>query len=160
MLEGENYCFTITGAIGDGRLIIGIGKFDSNFIYRTQDTREDSLTEEAVRLKVTKNLEKISIKNTSNLNIIPLSGIWALAASKLATCLANDQSDGNFEKILEDAQRMLEMCPNADLHGGQDESQRDLVRKLDPQAVIERLHRASGFNLLTQRYIKFECKYQ
>ena len=86
------------------------------------------------------------------MNIIPLSGIWALAASRLTTCLVNDQSDGNLERILGSAQKMLEMCPNVDLQGGQDESQGDLIRKLDPQAVIDRLHRASGFHLLTKRY--------
>lgn len=98
-----------------------------------------------------KSLEKIPISNTAIISIIPLSGIWALAASKLTTSLANDQSEGHFERTLEDAQRMLERCPNVDIAGGQDESQRDLVRKLDPQTVIERLHTASGFKLLTKR---------
>ena len=98
-----------------------------------------------------KSLEKIPISNTAIINIIPLSGVWALSASKLTTSLTSDQSEGHLERTLEDAQRMLETCPNVDLAGGQDESQRDLIRKLNPQTVIERLHNVSGFKLLTKR---------
>ena len=110
-----------------------------------------SVTEEFVKSKVQEN----ACQATPNFqmcgdNIIPVSGKWALAASKL-TKSAIDQESVDKSR-LEYAQKMLEKCPDIDLLGGQDQTQRDLILKLDPKEVSRLLQKSSGFNELKERY--------
>ena len=144
--------FLCTDAIHYGQLIIGVSKFDRTFEVYTKDTRQKPVTEEIVKAKVLKCLEDaIPRTSMSEGNIIPLCGTWALAASKLATSMMGDQSEELMSTRLADARTMLEKCPNLDLPGGQGQSQKDLIIKLDSTDVNSRLEKASGFWILKNR---------
>lgn len=141
-----------TDAIQYGQLIVGVSKFDHTFDHCTKDTRQKPVTEEIVKTKVSKSLkDAIPHISISEDNIIPLCGTWALAASKFATSVMGKQSEELKSRRLEDAQNMLEKCPNLDLLGGQGQSQRDLILKLDSTDVNSRLEKASGFRILKDR---------
>ena len=136
------------GAIQDGRLIIGVAKYDKNF---DDDTVEEPITEKLVKNKIHTSVDSAIKVQVTKDNIIPLSGRWGLAASKLSSSMIGDPSEEIITKRLQTARKMLEKCPCIDLPGGQDQSQKDLILKLESSEVTAMLERASGFCMLKER---------
>ena len=141
----------LVGAIQDGRLIIGIAKFDNILDNCDDDTTQELITEEIVRKKILTSVkDAVGVQMTED-NVIPLCGRWALAASKLSNSIDSDVSEDNVRKRLQSAQKMLEKCPYVDLPGGQDQSQKELILKLNSCEVATNLEAAGGFHALKQR---------
>lgn len=109
------------------------------------------ITEEVVKDKILRSIEDAINVQLIKDNIIPLCGRWGLAASKLSNSILGDPSEENVQKRFRNAKKMLEKCPYVDLPGGQDESQRDLILKLDSSEVVSMLETASGFRTLKKR---------
>lgn len=82
--------------------------------------------------------------------IIPICGEWALAGSKLATCLVYDP-DGEKQDRLEDAVEVLEKQPHISVPCGQGQSQRDAIKTLDPTDMVALIETFTGISHLKAR---------
>ena len=138
-----------TAALGDGRLAVGVTKFDT--IYSNKSRRRSRRAAPTTVEKVRENLVT-SIKEATGIDIhvpddsiIPLCGQWAMAASRLASCLNSDPIHENQTKeAIEEAAEVLEDYPHLSLPGGQGQSPKDAIKSLQPMALIDQLERASG----------------
>lgn len=139
------------GAIQDGRLMIGISKYDINFDNPEDDTVQEQVTEEHLKYNVIKSVDDAIKVEVSRNIIIPLCGRWGLAASKLSNSMVGISGEEIVKKRLQAAQKMLERCPYVDLPGGQDQSLKDLILKLNANKVVTMLEQASGFGTLKDR---------
>ena len=142
------------GAIQEGRLIVGIAKFDDSFkaSASTRRRRQAPISEDSVKSKVIQSVDNIiqGVK-VSDENIIAVSGSWGLAASMLYSTTVHDTSQEVIDERLAAGQKALEEYPNIDLPGGQDQSQRELINQLDSNEVVKMLDTLSGFNNLKKR---------
>lgn len=134
-------------AIGDGRLIIGITKFDK--IYED----DDSVTVEMVKQEV---IQCVKAKTGVSLPedvVIPLCGKWALRDSKLIHQLNTiiDSEDhhlppGVIQKVIAALER-----DHVPLPVGQGQSQEDAIAKLGPKEIVKKLEEASGISSIRAR---------
>ena len=134
-----------TAALRDGRLAVGVTKFD--IIYsnksRRRGRRAVPTTVEKVRENLVTSIKEATGTVISDDTIIPLCGEWAMAASRLASCLISDLIDEK-QKWLSEAAEALENYPHLSLPGGQEQSPRDAIMSLQPMVLIDHLERASG----------------
>lgn len=140
----------LTEAFTDGRLTIGITKYDINY---------DNSSRGKVTIKMVKERVAESIKRAvdaqvtvSDDMIIPLCGKWALVSSKLGSCLIADPK--KEEKILhKEAVDILRHCPEVSLPSGQGQNHTEAIMKIySPIKVIQEIETHSGISDLKARY--------
>ena len=138
----------------DGRLAVGVTKFDTNFNSKpkTQGHRATTISVGDVRKKMISSIKDATKTVVSDDTIIPLIGEWALSASRLASCLISDPCSEKRER-LEEATAALESYPHLSLPRGQEQSPKDVIQNLEPMALITHLEKASGISDLKARYI-------
>lgn len=145
----------------DGRLVIGITKFDTNYKRlpeksRRRGCRFPHISKEKVREKMIASIKDATDTDvTEDMNhiIVPLCGDWALAASRLASCLISDP-DKELEERKEDAATALACDPHLCLPGGQEQSQKEAIKSLEVYNLICELEKASGIHILKARFVK------
>ena len=131
----------------DGRLAIGVTKFDTIYSNksRRRSRRAAPTTVEKVRENLITSIKEATGTDISDDTIIPLCGEWAMAASRLASCLISDPIDEKQKKLaIEEAAEALENYPHLSLPGGQEQSPRDAILSLQLMTLIDHLERASG----------------
>ena len=138
------------GAIADGRLTIGITKFDTNY-DSSKIKKKNAVTVEMVKEGIMESIDDATGVMVSDDMIIPLCGEWALAGSKLASSLICDPSHNKDERY-EDAATSLQNFPHLDLPGGQGQSYIDaLMRLYCPEDLVEKIENISGISQLKER---------
>ena len=143
------YYYHNTGAIADGRLTIGITKFDT--VYESSKKKKDTASPEMVVERVRESIEDATGALVSDDMIIPLCGDWALAGSKLASSLISDPNRDKSERY-EVAAEALQKFPQLDIPGGQGQSFIDAVTKLyPPEDLVEKIENISGISQLKAR---------
>ena len=83
--------------------------------------------------------------------IIPLCGEWALASSRLASCLIDDPKK-EFEARQREAADILNSCPDVSLPSGQGQNPLEAIMKhYTPIKIIQEIETISGiFELKTR----------
>lgn len=143
------FCHNI-GAIADGRLTIGITKFDTNY-DSTKIKKKTAVTVEMVKERVMESIENATGAMVSDDMIIPLCGDWALAGSKLASSLISDPNHDKDERY-RDAAAALQHFPHLDLPGGQGQKYIDtIMRRYPPEDLVEKIESVSGISQLKAR---------
>ena len=134
-----------TASLSDGRLAVGVTKFDTIYSNksRRRGRRAVPTTVEKVRENLVTSINEATDTVISDDTIIPLCGEWAMAASRLASCLISDPTDEKQER-LEEAAQALENYPHLSLPGGQEQSPKDTIMSLQPIVLIDHLEKASG----------------
>lgn len=142
----------------DGRLVIGITKFDTNYKQlpgksRRRGCRFPHISVENVREKMVASIKDATGTEIPEDIIVPLCGDWALAASRLASCLISDP-DKELEERKEEAATALAYDPHLSLPGGQEQSQIEAIKYLEVNELICKLEKASGIHNLKARFVK------
>ena len=140
-----------TGAIIDGRLTIGITKFDMQY-ENSKMNKRGCVTVEMVKERIVENVQEVTETVLSNDVIIPICGEWALAGSKLANSLIAGPKNER-EARYKEAASVLQHCPILSLPGGQGQSYDDaILGHFKPVEVVEKLESVSGVSDLKARY--------
>ena len=140
----------------DGRLVIGVTKFDTNYKpvkFRRLSCRFPNISVENVREEMIASIKDATGTDIPGDIIVPLCGDWALAASRLAFCLISDP-DKELELRKEAAAMALECYPHLCLPGGQEQSQKEAIRNLKVSELICELEKASGIHTLKTRFVQ------
>ena len=138
------------GALTDGRLVVGITKFDINYISDPTEERSMTMTVDDVRQNTVSSIKEATSINVSEDSILPLCSKWALTSTKLASSLVSEKDDVKG-KMLQQALFCLEKHPQSDyLPRGQGEKLTEVNH--DPHKVIECLDKASGIHALKKWY--------
>ena len=133
-----------TAALSDGRLIIGITKFDN--IHEDDDP---------VRVEIVKQEVIQSVKAATGVSlpedvIIPLCGKWALSDSKLINQLTNIEDGrvppGCVYKVVAALER-----DRVSLPVGQGQTQEEAIARLGPKEIVKKLEEASGISSMRTR---------
>lgn len=140
----------------DGRLAVGITKFDTNSSHSSSKSkrrgrRSTHITVDKVKENTITSIRDATGTEVSEDTIVPLCGDWALAASRLANCLVSDP-DNELEERLEEATSTLESYPHLSLPGGQEQSHIEAIKNLSHSDLIAHLENASGISDLKSRY--------
>ena len=144
----------IAAALTDGRLVIGITKFDNNYKQLIGcSSRCSTLTVEEAKEEMT-----ASIKNATGIDvkenvIIPLCSDWAMAASRLAFCSNNHTGKGELARARNMAEAALQCYPHNCLPSGQEQSPAEAIKDLPNHKLIDELEKASGIHTLTTRFV-------
>ena len=138
----------------DGRLVVGITKFDLNYTSACPQRRGQSrsLTIDDVRKNVVRSIKEATSVDISEDSVLQLCSNWALISTKLAKSLVDESDDSITKEVLKEALSSLEKHSHSDyLPRGQGESLADVNH--DPHRVIECLNKASGIHTLKKWYI-------
>ena len=138
---------TYAGALTDGRLLVGITKFDLNYTSVCPQRRGQSrsISIDNVRQSVVRSIKEANVDINED-SVLQLCSDWALISTKLARSLV-DENDDVKKEVLKEALSSLEKNPHSDhLPRGQGESLADVNH--DPHRVIECLNKASGIHTL------------
>jgi hypothetical protein len=138
----------------DGRLVVGITKFDNNYKQSTGSSltsRRSTFTAEDAKVKVTANIKNATGIDVKENMIIPLCGEWALTASSLAFCSNNRTGKEEIAKARNRAEEALQYYPHLCLPGGQEQSPIEAIKSLQVNQLIDELEKASGIHTLTTR---------
>lgn len=147
------------GAFIDGRLVMGITKFDQNYkdMYENSGS-SDVVTEEVCHKKVCKMIDTIRAENPLKIDIsrvvvTPLCGKWALISRQLQMAIESGE-DHKVDDLKQKAAKCLKYDPKLQdyLTCGQDQRQKDAIMKMLPEEMVVRLNEASGITALTERY--------
>ena len=138
--------FNFTEAFTDGRLTIGISKYDTNM---------GNVTVGVVKEKVAESISRAVRDSQLTIPddmIIPLCGTWALTSSKLGSCqIADPRREG--KGLHRDAVDILQRCPHISLPSGQGQNHTEAVMKINsPIKVILEIESHSGIYDLKARY--------
>ena len=139
----------------DGRLAVGVTKFDNNYAAaksKRHGRRASNVSVEKVKEKMIESIRDAVKIEVPGDTIIPLCGEWALSASMLANCLLGDP-DTEIKERAEEASCDLEKYPHLCLPRGQGQSQNEAIRQLEHPALIEHLEMASGITDLKSRLV-------
>ena len=136
---------SLIGAISDGRLIIGITKFDG--IYED----ESSITEKVIKQKVIQSIRDAAGVSLPEDVVIPFSGRWALKDCKLIYQLKNSDDHQIPIQVLRRVIEALER-DHVSLPVGQGQSQEDAITRLRPKELVKMLETASGISNMKTRY--------
>ena len=130
-------------ALTDGRLVIGISKYDEFIESQTPEKRGHSPEVSLQKLKnnIVEDVKVATKTVISSDMVIPLSGYWALVHAKLAK-----QED----KASSQAREILERYPDPSLPGGEEQSWRHSRIHINDVAYC--LEQRSGLALLKERY--------
>lgn len=139
------------GAIIEGRLTIGITKFDATY-GSSSSSRKGTVTEKMLRKRVIHSIQNAVGVTVSEAIVIPLCGEWALTGSKLANCLHSEIHVEEKKIRLEEAVSTLQKYPHLSLPGGQGQSQREMIMGLQPNEIVRNVEKASGISRLKKRY--------
>ena len=139
----------------DGRLAVGVTKFDNNYCASTRSSRRQTrqISVEKVKEKMIESINDAVETEVSADTIIPLCGEWALSASMLANCLEGDPND-EIKDRADDAVRALENYPHNTLPRGQGQSLKESIQQLNHEVLIQHLEIASGIADLKSRFVK------
>ena len=141
------YCFYhfLTGAICDGRLTIGINKFDSIGSNTDYGTAVKAVTD-----RVIQSIHDATGDQVSESIIIPLCSNWALTSSKLKRHL---DAGLNGNELMEQALKDIKNCAFLELECGQGQTLTDAINSQfkDPHRVVETLNDVSGATSLKVR---------
>ena len=143
--------FIYTEAFTDGRLTIGITKYDANY----DSSSKGNVTVKFVKKKVTESIKR-AVKDAqltvSDDMIIPLCGKWALIGSKLGSCqIADPKKEG--KTLHKEAVDILRHCPDVSLPGGQGQNHIEAVMKIySPIKVVQEIETCTGIYDLKARY--------
>ena len=143
------------GAMKDGRLAVGVTKFDNNYAplkAKRRVRRTSHISVEKVKEKMIESINDAVKTEISSDTIIPLCGNWALSASMLANCLMGDP-EGEIKDRAEEAASFLESYPHNSLPRGEGQSLKDSIQQLDHHVLIEHLEKASGIADLKSRLV-------
>ena len=143
---------TLAGAFTDGRLSIGITKFDTNYDC-SKKRKEELVTAEMVKERVIESIQDATDAMVSNDTIIPLCGECALAGSKLASSMISDPQHTNImEAKYREAAEVLQRFPHQSLLGGQGQSYIDaIMERFSPEDLVQEIESVSGvFQLKTR----------
>ena len=148
---------TYAGALTDGRLVVGITKYDVNYTSESvcpqRQGQSRSITIDGVRQNVVRSIKEATSVDINEESVLQLCSNWAMMSTKLARSLVDENADVKRE-MLKKALSSLEKHPNSDhLPRGQGESLADVNH--DPHKVIECLNEASGIHTLKKWYILF-----
>ena len=144
----------IAAAMKDGRLTVGVTKFDTNYNpskLKIRSRTSSHILVEKVKQNVIDSIKEATDTEVSDGTIVPLCGEWAFAASMLANCLVNDPNNKLVERQ-EVAVSLLETYPHLRLAAGEDQSMKQVIQSLSPQDLIDHLENASGISDLKSRY--------
>ena len=132
-------------ALRDGRLVVGVTKFDTIYCNKSRKhaRRAAPTTIKKVRERLVTSIKEATGTDVCDDTIVPLCGEWALAASRLASCLMSDPNNEKQDR-LEEAAEALESYPHLSLPGGQEQSPKEAIKTLQPIALIDHLEKASG----------------
>lgn len=140
--------YPFTGAITDGRLTVGITKLD------LIDSHETGIEE--VRKITIQSIEEATGLKISNDMVVPLSGKWAMAGSKLGKCLKGVHHShtaavmGEVLSILEANHSQL------DVPCGQGESIKECLKsRFDSPTLVQMLEKVSGVEALKERFVQY-----
>ena len=134
-----------TAALSDGRLIIGITKFDNIF----EDEDPDPV--EMIKQDVIRSVEATTGVSLPEDVIIPLCGKWALSDSKLIDQLNNIEDDGHVPpECICEVIAALER-DHVPLPVGQGQTQEEAIANLDPKEIVQKLEKASGISSMRAR---------
>ena len=134
-----------SAALSDGRLIIGITKFDNT--YEDDDpVSVESVKQETIQSVVDKT--RVSLPEDM---IIPLCGKWALTDSDLINTL-NSVEDGCAvpPRCIYSVVSALERH-RVSLPVGQGQTQEEAIAKLSPKEIVKKLEGANGISSMRTR---------
>lgn len=150
MLMYDNYYYP--GSISDGRLTIGITKFDILLadVENDGDTMKDELKKNTV-----KSIVEATGVPVDKSEIIPLCNRWALTGSKLNSCLLRGIRDRERK---ERCLRILEQCSGSiDVACGEGQTMKEAIRLefKNGQDIVNALENVSGIAELKSRLVIF-----
>lgn len=138
----------------DGRLAVGITKFDTNYGRNSSKSkrgrRSSDISADDIKKNMIASINDATGIKVSDDTIVPLCGEWALAASRLANCLISDPDDEKQER-LDEAILSLESYPLLSIPRGQGQSQKEAIQNFRPSDLIHHLEKASGVSHLKTR---------
>ena len=137
----------------DGRLAVGVTKFDANytsFKSSRRSRRSNHITVEKVRENMIASIRDATGSVVSEDTVVPLCGEWALAASRLAECLISDP-DEELQERRKEAISALESYPHLSLPGGQQQTHGAVIQSLNSKDLVKHLENASGIHDLKSR---------
>ena len=144
---------SILGALIDGRLTIGITKFDRSYSSLSSG-KKGAVTAVEAKDSITRSIRKaidVHMIGSDDM-IIPLCGEWALASSRLASCLIWDQK-GEIEARQREAACALRGHPDPSLPCGQGQKPHEAVMKHPPIRIIQEIDTISGIFELRARLV-------
>ena len=146
------FCMSlVSGIIGDGRLTVGITKFDQHYL-NSKRKRRGAITVEMVKERVVNNIEEATGAVIPDDMIIPICGEWALDGSRLNNCLISDPKTELSERY-EEAAKVLHQYPELSLPGGQGQTYSEIVcQQYPPLDLVEMIESISGITDLKARY--------
>ena len=141
-------CFYYIAAITDGRLIVGITKFDT--LYEADEP--DVVTEEMLVQKTLQSIRDATGVSVPQKVVVPLCGKWALKDSKLTRQLmSSSESDEKPPNLFKDAVKALERY-RVPIPAGQGQSQEEAVgSRFSPKELVKKLEQASGISSMKAR---------
>lgn len=137
-------------AICDGRLTIGINKFDN--ICSDIDCDYKTMVEDVTKRTV-KSIYDATQDKVPDSTVIPLCSNWALIGSKLARHLYSDPGGKETEILTKRALQTIENCTFFDIECGQGETPGDAIKSQfqNPMAIVDTLNYISGAASLKAR---------
>lgn len=140
-------CFI--GAVVDGRLTIGIAKFDRN--YEGEEDCTNFLQDQIVE-SIRDATDSVVTSDT----IVPFCGEWALVSSQIMSHLiGSSQQQSEMKGLIKKAATYLVKYPHLSLPGGQGETLFRAISKYPPKILVQELEKASGMHDLKKRYEDF-----
>ena len=139
------------GAIIDGRLTIGITKYDRSYSSLSSG-KKGAVTVGMVKDSVAESIQKainVHMMGSDDM-IIPLCGEWALASTRLASCLIWDQRK-EINKRRKEAACALCSYPNLSLPCGQGQKPVEAVMMHQPITIVQEIDTISGIFELRAR---------
>ena len=135
-----------SAAFGDGRLIIGVTKFDH--IYED----DDPASIETVKQNIIQSIVTATGVSLPEDVIIPLCGKWALSDSEFIHQL-NAVEDGRvppqcIQSIIAAFKRSHILDP---LPAGQGQTQEEAIAQLGPKEIVKKLEIATGISSMRAR---------
>ena len=170
--------FYYSEAFIDGRLIVVITKFDTNYNDHSlgYESGSESDNEEcnSGQFKITSlNFVKVEEKTKQNLHdciqdaiqlvvspdmILPVCGQWALCGSKLNSYLSfhcDQKDDRHYMRRFKAATEALSKHPKRiylSIPGAQGQAELETMRQLDPSVVVQHLDQVTGSKCLKEKY--------
>ena len=143
------------GAFIDGRLTIGITKFDRSYSSLSSG-KKGAVTVVEAKDSIAESIRKaidVHMVGSDNM-IIPLCGEWALASSRLASCLIWDQKR-ETEARKKEAACALRGHPDPSLPCGQGQKPHEAVMTHPPIRIIQEIDTISGIFKLRERLVLY-----
>ena len=150
----------IAAAFRDGRLAIGITKYDTNYTPKMLSIcGDDEMSSDDAKQDTVRSIKEATGVDVSADTVIPLCGTWALVGSKLASCLIYDPKN-QMNDITKDAATVLENHPDFSMPCGEGQRRIDAIKDLDKKKMVSHIEQLTGIRDLQERYFKIKDKHQ